>query len=836
MKILKKLLNAGLAAALVLGCAFMSGYNAFGVSGTPAKLTSIQYVLDNNTDGYANGTVTIVSPSANVGMDCEMYWADKNGNPLDAYIHLSKFKITGTTTTHRMTAHTVIPKGAETLVAYTSNNGVLSSGSVSVKLPENSAYILDESKLITEFQLVSDIHVSPKNTLSIDHFNLMLRDIKIHSSKSSGIFINGDIADHGLAEDFEKVLELYNNVGGLPKMYIGIGNHDWWYANNVNNQFEKYVSKFNSDIVTDTVYYDVWVDGFHFIFLGSETDTCEADISDAQLAWFEKLIEEDSKNYPDKPVFVMLHQGLYDGVSGGLPEQNWDGVLQEGQFRNILARHSNIILASGHSHWHLNTPRTMNGGDMTTPVAFNTASISYLWEGETEATSYGVDGSHGYYVRIYEDVTVLLGREFKQSKFIPSAIFIVDNHKVTSPKDEYSLSVGETVNMNASCSVPLEYRTSNEQVATVDAFGNITAHRTGEAYITATAASTNTKTVGRKSVKVTVSKDGMCLASLPFDFYATVSFSDMKSFMAPVSNGWVGLSEDNSENVWRFTRLSDGTYKITFQGMDSLTLKNIYTDNFFKVAVGNYSNQNDSIDYHWYVYLTPQGTISMRPANICTVGDGTGFTLDVNTLSDEKNLYFNPTTYKGNETQQFFINLVLQLENHTYPSYVFMNGKFRYLNSFGTIGNVQTDWYTQHDNKFYLDSAGYTITGFKEINGKTYLFNPANGIMAKGWFLLDGTWYHFNDSGHMNVGWLLLDTTWYYLGDDGKMRTGWQYIDNEWYYMDQSGAMNVGWHFIDTAWYYFNPANGIMFRNGEYLIDGVWYTFRSDGSWVDTNA
>lgn len=43
-----------------------------------------------------------------------------------------------------------------------------------------------------------------------------------------------------------------------------------------------------------------------------------------------ELLAKDTAANPEKPVFVMLHQSLYNTVAGSLPGQNWDGAGSEG--------------------------------------------------------------------------------------------------------------------------------------------------------------------------------------------------------------------------------------------------------------------------------------------------------------------------------------------------------------------------------------------------------------------------------------------------------------------------------------------------------------------------
>lgn len=69
----------------------------------------------------------------------------------------------------------------------------------------------------------------------------------------------------------------------------------------------------------------------------------------------------------------------------------------------------------------------------------------------------------------------------------------------------------------------------------------------------------------------------------------------------------------------------------------------------------------------------------------------------------------------------------------------------------------------------------------------TWKFIKPDGTLAKNeWQLVNGSWYHFNESGLMQTGWILTaDGRWYYLDLlSGAMRTGWNFINGKWYYLD----------------------------------------------------
>lgn len=208
-------------------------------------------------------------------------------------------------------------------------------------------------------------------------------------------------------------------------MHCSIGNHDW-LANQPDN-FRTFVGNANDSINTPSkIYYDEWVNGYHYIYLGGEREGLHAWLSDDQLRWFDNLMKKDQKEHPNQPVFVFLHQSMYNTVAGSLPGQNWNGVDDEAAFKKILKKYSNFLLFNGHSHWVLNSESNMYGGSANIPAAFNTASVGYLWTSYgTVASGQFAEGSNGYYVDVYKDKVVLKGRDFLEGKWLPSALYVI---------------------------------------------------------------------------------------------------------------------------------------------------------------------------------------------------------------------------------------------------------------------------------------------------------------------------------------------------------------------------------------------------------------------------
>ena len=105
-----------------------------------------------------------------------------------------------------------------------------------------------------------------------------------------------------------------------------------------------------------------------------------------------------------------------------------------------------------------------------------------------------------------------------------------------------------------------------------------------------------------------------------------------------------------------------------------------------------------------------------------------------------------------------------------------------------------------------------------------------NGRPVTGWLLDGGSWYYLNAGGVMHTGWLKADGKWYFLTGSGAMKTGWLLNGGKWYYLTGSGAMKTGWLWDGSynAWYYLQDPDGYMLTD-TVTPDG--YRLGSDGSW-----
>ena len=400
-----------------------------------------------SVSGFASGTVSVTMPyGISGGYDIVMYWANEGG-ALDGYTSLAKFKVTAETTSFTFDKNTVVPNGATKLLVYAKKSGdsPLSEGFVTVDLPAHA----DMEQLGTpdlSMVVISDIHISGLNDTSAVNFQNMLRDVARQYPSGVAIYIVGDMADNGRSDQYANMMTLHAGVmselgkdGAKYPLYLAIGNHDYPSASGA---FLEYATLPDGTHPTDTSY-DFWLNGYHYIFLGSDTPSgLGAYFTPETLAWLDSKLGENRSE--SRPTFLFLHQSLYNTVAGSLPGEGWHGVTNDQELRAILAKYPEIMLFNGHSHWTMDSVSNMYGATEELPIhAFNCASVSYLWSGYNKVSGEHLDGSQGYIVEIYGNKIFVRGRDFSLCEWVASAQYLV---QLKSCEHEYEITDIEYTN------------------------------------------------------------------------------------------------------------------------------------------------------------------------------------------------------------------------------------------------------------------------------------------------------------------------------------------------------------------------------------------------------
>lgn len=404
---------------------------------TPSAPTKLEYEIKYPNTGLAEGTVKIYFDEVNFdATEVKLYWANESGILKDWTAFALK-KVISNPFNYEIVAGTIIPYEATKIRAYSINKVGQSESYCEIDLPNNSGYNISENTL-SKFEVVSDVHIAVANThlassdakeLHSQHLLQMGNDIVNISPNSDALIVVGDIANSGQESEWQENARLLSTIENLPNVYYSLGNHDLYNGVSTPN-YKKQVGLYYKYANTDSVYYEKIIGGFSHIFLGSESSnysSVDAYLSDTQLSWFEQRLDVLTKEDNQKPIFVYLHQSLYNTIAGSFKGQGWNGVYNgaDNKLRNILKNYPQVIMFNGHSHWDMNSVGNMYKADGNLPNIFNTGAVSYLWSSYDIPKGEYLKGSQGYYIRVYYNKVLVLGRDFETNQYISSACYVI---------------------------------------------------------------------------------------------------------------------------------------------------------------------------------------------------------------------------------------------------------------------------------------------------------------------------------------------------------------------------------------------------------------------------
>ena len=391
----------------------------------PQAPVSANYIKDKKESNLASGEFT-VNWGDNNGYASEMVarWADGNG-VLDGYNAFAPVKVYGKTIKYGKLDGVMIPEKATSLRLYGKNLKSESKTYLEVEIKDDRK--TKKGKVSASFNVISDIHISKSAThdgkeLYNTNFVNACNDITEVNPDALDVVIVGDIANSGLSSEWEFANKTLVNAGLNP--YYALGNHDL-YENNI--PYDRKVKDFLNYSSQEKAYYEVEFAGFSHLFLGSQEQVSggvDAVLLDDQITWLETRLKELTDENGGDKIFVYCHQSLYDTIAGSLKGQNWNGMRPDERVRRILAKYPNAIMFNGHSHWIMESYRNAYFATNEMSNVFNTSSVAYLWS--TDDTEISVQGSQGYFIKIYKDAVYILGRDFVNSKWIPEACYKID--------------------------------------------------------------------------------------------------------------------------------------------------------------------------------------------------------------------------------------------------------------------------------------------------------------------------------------------------------------------------------------------------------------------------
>ncbi|ETI69667.1 metallophosphoesterase [Neobacillus vireti] len=625
---------------------------------------------------------------------------------------------------------------------------------------------------VLQFPVISDIHIGDE--LQKERFTRALLDFRTIAPNYQAIAMVGDLTNNGSEQEYDRFNMILNaNINKGAEKVITMGNHEYFEGVFSNKEWDPYfymkrfVEKTGMPGLDSNIYYDKWIEGYHFIALGGEgfpsnDDHDHANITDEQYSWLEKTLMGNAD--PAKPIFVFLHQAIDNTVYGS---EDWGAGLSDSRLSDILKQYPQVILFSGHSHYLLNHPRTIYQDGFT---MVNTGSVAYTYSDSGSSML-----SQGLLVNVYQDRVEIDAREFTNNTLIQTFTVKTPFEKTYGDEQNPYFLPGSTATVDKNINgdkVTLSWDAALDDTL-IDQY---VIENNGKVIYTKNMpfweSSPPKKRISVEIANVTP-ETAYNLEIFAVDAWKNISDTSLSaSFKTPKLYGW-----KLEEGKWTF--FSDGVRATGWQKIDGqwyLFLKDgfMHTGWYESGIKKYYLNDNGAMEIGWkeidgvLYYFSSDGSAQ------------SGWVLD-----------------RGNWY------------------YLKLNGK-------------ATGWQRFDNNSWYFfDSSGVMKTGWILSNGKWYYLDN-NGAMKVGWIMTSGKWYYLDGSGAMETGWLKSGSAWYYLDNSGAMKTGWLKSGSAWYYLDNSGVMKTGWILLGNKWYYLQ-SSGAM-KTGWLNENGKWYFLLGDGS------
>ena len=156
---------------------------------------------------------------------------------------------------------------------------------------------------------------------------------------------NGDFSSVGFEGDYEAFAETYKTHVRPETPFINvIGNHEFKQSY-YEDLFRKHFGQ-ELDTVTE-------INGFTLVGFSGRRSLTEWTFTPGSLKWLSDALKQAEQTADGKPVFVFQHPHPWGTVYGST-------VWGDPQLNVIFGRYSNIVDFSGHSHFPMSDPRSIN--------------------------------------------------------------------------------------------------------------------------------------------------------------------------------------------------------------------------------------------------------------------------------------------------------------------------------------------------------------------------------------------------------------------------------------------------------------------------------------------
>lgn len=214
-------------------------------------------------------------------------------------------------------------------------------------LPETPADFVPAVRLIA----FTDTHNENENVADAIETAYRLFDSDPVYAGVDGFFGLGDFSSIGTEPDYAAYAETLNAHVRKDTALINIhGNHEFKNQAEYHDLFVRYFGH-EPNTVTE-------INGFYCIAFSGERSLTEWTFTPSSLKWLSEELKKAETFSAGRPIFVFNHPHPWGTVYGST-------VWGDPQLNVILNGHTNVVDFSGHSHFPLNDPRSINQASYT---------------------------------------------------------------------------------------------------------------------------------------------------------------------------------------------------------------------------------------------------------------------------------------------------------------------------------------------------------------------------------------------------------------------------------------------------------------------------------------
>ena len=378
--------------------------------------------------GSAAADIEIEFPQ---GILATLYWADKDGKPLENYLPIKSLPMIDGKASYSMIEGWMIPEEAEMMLVKVYNDAM-----VEIVLPEMKAMIPEEKRLAkaepkAKVFVTSDVHIGGDYFHNRENREKAFRTIAEY--KPDFVLISGDASNNAEVREYALATEmLLTAFSDLP---IGIcpGNHDYTPYNPgavahpaEMHEFFCKIAEHNRALGVECTEptegdnnYAMTVGGVKSIMVNAHLP--HAEYGEGNRAFLdEQLSSCDGARYR----FVVNHYHMQNTVANIGKQKGGKYFRDNDEVQAILDKHENIIHVSGHTHFTYDSDCLNSCFDPKHKNVYLNAGCA-VWNGcqmEVRREYYLQHRATGQIVEIYDGYIITRGIDFVCGKFYPRCL------------------------------------------------------------------------------------------------------------------------------------------------------------------------------------------------------------------------------------------------------------------------------------------------------------------------------------------------------------------------------------------------------------------------------